>query len=509
MRARITFKQPRVRAVLYNNINNAHMSTTNHRKRALRSDNGGGSGDGTYQPGPTLQVGSVHFNAMYDGETIEANEEVWRTNYSRISPLEVLTFAKIEGVGGGGTVGLHSMVQNREVYDLFPNEPVFVCTGSSMRQRQFRHGCFVLSSLNHMCITNEDINSMAKIPGTALHATAMRIAASGDGVNVVSKITDEQKRQILQHKYQTRFVGFSVGPMTNEGYRKGQKPHVACNAGGLMSVKADQCIQSGQYVVVDYPLENLEIPGQQRTNKCCTPHWMSNAVARGHDYKHLASKVTMIVRPLDPTTDFASMSQPCAHAGVGHCGSKYPPWVVGQCVRGCAKPGDTIDLRYSAEIRYPRYITLLSPPPVYMNRQLGKSDGGGGGGSNNSGNSGTTLHDIYAASMRKMAIRANGSGGGGGDDHDDRATVDMLPSIDCQDIARHMRDRYAAHVEGGSEDDEDMYENVHELIDPTASLLHFIDKTIEIANDEDLVDVNKVKEEIHKALKAAVVMGRI
>jgi len=147
------------------------MNTTNLRKRALQSDNGDKSGDGTYQPGPTLQVGSVHFNAMYDGETIEANEEVWRTSYSRISPAEVLTFAKIEGVGADGNVGIHNMVPNREVYDLYPNEPVFVCTGSSMRQRQFRHGCFVLSSLNHMCITNEDIISMARKPGTALHAT--------------------------------------------------------------------------------------------------------------------------------------------------------------------------------------------------------------------------------------------------------------------------------------------------------------------------------------------------
>ena len=470
----------------------------NHRKRAMHVDSGGASGDGSYQPGPTLQVGSIHFNAMYDGGAIEANEEAWSTNCSQISPEHMLTFAKIEDESGGAA-GLHGMVSNREVYDLLPSEPVFMCTGSSMRQQQLRHGCFVMSSLNHMYISNDDIKSVAERRGMAFNAV---------GPLKAHCITNEQKREVLQCKYQVRFVGFSVGSMTNEAYHKGQKPHVACNAGGLMSVKADQCIQSGQYVVVDYPLDNLAPPGKTRTNKSCTPpHWLSKAMAKDKEYKHLADKVTMVVRPLDPAADFASMSQPCVHAGVGHCGSKYPPWVVGQCVRGCSQPGETIDLRYSAEIRYPRYITLLSPPPFYMNRSLGKGDYGGDG---------TTLHDLYAASLRKMAMRAHGDddddggGGGAGGGAGDVSAINVLPSIDCQDLVRHMIDRYHAHEEenweeNGEENGESEDKSMSVKLDPIYALMNFIDRVIDVAHGKRKdSDASKMKNDLNNALKCAI-----
>ena len=84
-------------------------------KRALERD------DGSYQPGPTLQVGSVHFNAMYDGATIDANEEAWRSEYSKNPPDKVLTFSRVCGSNG---VCSSEMVENREVYDLFPSEAV-------------------------------------------------------------------------------------------------------------------------------------------------------------------------------------------------------------------------------------------------------------------------------------------------------------------------------------------------------------------------------------------------
>lgn len=457
------------------------MSTGARKRRAL--DMGGGAksgrGDGYYQPGPTLQIGSVHFNAMYDGDTIEANEEAWRTEYSDTPPDDVLSFSRITSGGGGGHA--HGMVPNRELYDLLPFEPVFVCTGSSMKHRQLRHGCFVMSSLNHMCITDGDV----------------KLLKATERDKVLTRITEAEKREVLQRKYQVRFVGFSVGLMTNEGYQQGKKPHVACNAGGLMSVKADEPVESGQYVVVDYPLDNLEPCHKPRTNTCCPPQWLESAKAQGEDCGHLEDKVTMIVRALDPTRDFASMSQPCYHAGMGHCGSKFPPWVVGQCVRGCPRPGQTIDLRYSAEIRYPRYITLQSPPPIYMTTQ------------GSAGTTGTTLHDLYAASVRKMQMQASGS-----DHHhhhvpnSDIAAVEMLPSVDCQDLVRYMIDKRANQRED-EEDGEDKEDDIKGVdseykISPVDRLMGFIDDVFKITEEieEDAI-INELRTKLNEAITKA------
>ena len=472
-----------------------------NRKRGL--DKGG---DGSYHPNPTLQVGSVHFNAMYDGQVIEANEEAWRTQHSKMSPDAVLTFSRTAGGGAHSD----SMVSNREVYDLLQNEPVIVCAGSSLKSRQLKHGCFVVSSLNHMCITDHDVCNWAKSssssPGSALHATVKQWEQAGADQNIaeylVSRLNDTQKREVLQRKYKTRFVGFSVGPVKNQGYLDGQKPHVACNAGGLMSVKVDEPIETGQYVVVDYPLKNLKKSTDSRTNTCCVPQSISRATSKDGDAHHyLEEKVTMIVRSLDPATDFSSMSRPCFHAATGYCGSKYPPWVVGQCVRGCSQAGQTIELRYRPELRYPSYMTLLSPPPTYMNRPSRLMTGGSGSGGSHGANGytpGTTFHDIYAASVFKMTQQSrDGDGSGSMKSY----MFDELPSIDCQDLLRHLLDRwrYVSDMDEGDLEKEGQY-----TIDPVTKLMGLIDSVTDLANNKAIMNVDELKDKLKDAIKYAL-----
>lgn len=465
-------------------------------KRALERD------DGSYQPGPTLQVGSVHFNAMYDGATIDANEEAWRSEYSKNPPDKVLTFSRVCGSNG---VCSSEMVENREVYDLFPSEPVFVCTGASTKSRQQRHACFVTSSVNHMCISDEDVIKVAKaVPGSALCAMVNRMCDGGHSVldscsSIVSRMADEHKREVLQRKYQLRFVGFSIGCMKNDEYKMGKKSHVACNAGGLMSIKADACIESGQYVVVDFPIANLHRADRKRQNKCFPASWLQQLLAQNKDQCNgLEEKATMIVRALDPASDFSSMSQSCFHHGSGHCGGKFPPWIVGQCIRGCSQPGKTIDLRYSAEIRFPRYITLLSPPPMYMNRPSQYVHDGA------SCTPGTTLHDLYVATANKLL----GKGDTGiGDMHEVGSGI--MPSIDCQDIVRHMRDRcskngFVENDEESKNDEENEKLCIGETpVDPTDILMGLVNDIFEIAESNEVRTVDKITKRLKMALKRA------
>ena len=500
-------------------------------KRLMHSRDGPG---GAYQPGPTLKVGSVHFNAIYDGDTIKVNEDLWHSKHSLSPPDKVLTFSRVDSATYSG--GSSGMVLHREAYDILPNEPVFMCTGYSPCSRQQRHGCFVLSSLNHMCITDDDVLSMTTTSGDDMSRSALAFAIKAQrradevtgSKSLLSTMKDAQRREILQRKYRLRFVGFSIGSVTNADYLSGKNPHLACNAGGLMTVKADEVIESGQYVVVDLPMGNLDEPTQARTNRCCASHeWRrANAVAQGDDCSYLEGKVTLVVRPLRPDTDFASMSRPYVHAAAGHTGCKYPPWIVGQCVRGCSQPGMAIDLVYTPSMRFPNYITLLSPPPFYMNR--GGGGGGGGGGGTNDGE-GTTYGDIYAASVRKLLMRRGTGGGGGGggwqtgmsewgvyDGVDGASLCDggggggaivqsAFPSMDCQDLMRHMlevviqRESETEHMDNG-----EVADRIHTVsVDTLSALTAFIDTVASIAYSVPVKPRDEVIGDLQRALLRA------
>tara|TARA_B100001094_G_scaffold305861_1_gene336060 strand:+ start:141 stop:1439 length:1299 start_codon:yes stop_codon:yes gene_type:complete len=362
---------------------------------------------------PLLQVGSVHVNATYDEEGLLRSEARWREDGRLLGERDVLTFWPTTSGEAGGT--RTALGCSSDVLDLLPMEPVFAFECPSERSGEEtaapyrpRQGCYVASSLNHMYLTRKEMLSSSRLAGEELRL-----------------LSDEAKRAALQRKYRLRLIGFSVGDFSLESAKKGRFPQVACNCGGLMTVKADEPCQVGDHIVVDFPLKNLNAPSKRRTNACFPRKGVPD------------DKVTMVVRPLEPAKDFAASALPASfQPGSEFGGAKYPPWVVGICIRGCAQAGETIDLRYSSQLRYPNVLT-----PVIGGRPLTLLETGG-----------TSYEEVCRASMRR-ALLTMGSRSAGlrrdgdytdDDDDDDgggSATLPrLLPSLDCVDLFRYAQE---------------------------------------------------------------------
>ena len=367
---------------------------------------------------PLLQVGSVHVNATYDEEGLLRSEARWREDGRLLGERDVLTFWPTTSGEAGGT--RTALGCSSDVLDLLPMEPAFAFECPSERSGEEkttaaapppyrpRQGCYVASSLNHMYLTRKEMSSLSPSSSTG----ELRL------------MSDEAKRAALQRKYRLRLIGFSVGEFSLESARKGKFPQVACNCGGLMTVKADEPCQVGDHIVVDFPLKNLNAPSKKRTNVCFPREGVPD------------DKVTMVVRPLEPAKDFAASALPASfQPGSEFGGAKYPPWVVGICIRGCAQAGETIDLRYSSQLRYPNVLT-----PVVVGRPLTLLETGG-----------TSYEEVCGASMRR-ALLTKGSRSAGlrrdgdytdDDDDDDGGSATLprlLPSLDCVDLFRYAQE---------------------------------------------------------------------
>lgn len=271
------------------------------------------------------------------------------------------------------------------VHDIHINDPVF--TRKGFEAKPFVHGvlaatknrCVVYSNLvdiyreaidqyNAMHALNDHINPVSAAvggaPGAPAHLAGWHAVQThitninklyhnkkewddlGDGPKRAAAKLEIKLRQIMNKLCQ--FTGFALGEskvQSAHGTIK-QDGQLAVNRGGSVTVVADEQINCGDYVVVDYDWKDFQTVAEkpnQPIDQCMKLRLRSfNAAAERH-----MKLVSTLYQEVDHV---GNNNRKYLSVGLVEILCAGAPVVIGQCKSGCINPSEPIDVKLESHI---------------------------------------------------------------------------------------------------------------------------------------------------------------
>jgi hypothetical protein len=169
----------------------------------------------------------------------------------------------------------------------------------------------------------------------------------------------------------TRDVGLSV-----TGSLGKSSTHLAVNTSGLVTIFANECVLTGQEVLVDLPFPVAAANQFEHTKEW--EGWKKRTGDMVLSSPGRPFRDTLRVGPVSKDTINDAYDK--ERADVNPFGG---PWIIGKCVRGCMQPGQKIDVcLYDA----PRIVHFCEDKP-----ETAVAPPGGGGGGSGSGSGAASL----------------------------------------------------------------------------------------------------------------------
>lgn len=207
------------------------------------------------------------------------------------------------------------------------------------------------------------------------------------------KWIDPNKKYELMHKAkcflyeQCHFVGFARGEVKypledKDKFREGQ---VAVNCGGNVTIKADEPIATGDYVVIDFE-SDLLFESEEKFNQIIN--------SKRHSLK-VKSFTKSAKEAIHAALEMKKVASSIEVQTIRDAFSKGAAQVIGQCKSGCLLSNEMIDVKLDVKIDKRSYDLLAMLDQVtkesiddLKTKIIGGGGGGSGGGASGSGRGG-------------------------------------------------------------------------------------------------------------------------
>lgn len=288
----------------------------------------------------------MRYNARYATETVQA----WKRRSE----------ARKKAGANPSTAVTNPGKDNEGIYDIVENELVYTAKGQDAGSHSFGGPsdgsgfAAVLSSLNALPVpTYDEFQSKTAPPGLLnLHGA---VRGEFDHANqqspqtAFSALCGFSKRYVLCVTYGLTCMGNAQDSFAFADHKKRQR-QLACNMGGLVTLKSDQDnVMVGDVLVADLPVGAM--------GTCCdhdhtktTPRLLGNERFTSEDKQTLvlrteAEALKAMCDDMNPAvrTQYLAVNSNAGQRSL----HAMAPWAIGKCTAGCAKKGEYVDCRMS------------------------------------------------------------------------------------------------------------------------------------------------------------------
>ena len=173
------------------------------------------------------------------------------------------------------------------------------------------------------------------------------------------ELNDIERRILLQKKHGISFVGFASGGFSASTSGKGA-PNIACNCGGIITVKADEAMAAGDMVAIDFPstkgVSCAQQPGASKHKQTLVVIKYDEAMKRWS--KEFAEYFKDKYENPGALPDQKQMAKDVALLYMA------APQAIGQCRAGCSAPGEMIDVKLDSKLRAGDYNATRNPKRI-------------------------------------------------------------------------------------------------------------------------------------------------